>query len=72
VTGLATNLAARLQAAADAGEILLSAEAQRRAEPWLAERGIRLEPEELDLKGFVTAQTTYRLPAPAPVAITSG
>jgi class 3 adenylate cyclase len=72
VTGVATNLAARLQAAADAGEILLSAEAQRRAEPWLAERGIRLEPEELDLKGFVTAQTTYRLPAPAPVAITSG
>jgi class 3 adenylate cyclase len=64
VTGVATNLAARLQAAASAGEILLSAEAHRRAGPWLAERGLELEPEELELKGFDAPQVAYRLAAP--------
>jgi class 3 adenylate cyclase len=64
VTGVATNLAARLQAAAEAGEILLSAEAYRRAGPWLAERSLELEPEELTLKGFDAPQLAYRVPAP--------
>jgi class 3 adenylate cyclase len=72
VTGMATNLASRLQATAEAGEILLSDEAHRRVEAWLAERGIRLEPEELELKGFDSAQTAFRMPAPAPVATASG
>jgi class 3 adenylate cyclase len=65
VTGMATNLAARLQVAAAAGEILLSEEAHRRAGPWLADRGLRLEPEQLALKGFDAPQSAYRLPAPA-------
>jgi class 3 adenylate cyclase len=65
VTGVATNLAARLQAAAAAGEILLSDEAHRRAGPWLAERGLRLESEQLALKGFDAPQAAYRVPAPA-------
>ena len=64
VTGVATNLAARLQAAADAGEILLSEDAHLRLEPWLAEAEIRLEPEELELKGFGAPQRAYRIPAP--------
>ena len=64
VTGVATNLAARLQAAADAGEILLSEDAHLRLEPWLAQAGISLEPEELELKGFDAPQRAYRIPAP--------
>jgi class 3 adenylate cyclase len=64
VTGVATNLAARLQGAAAAGEILLSAEAHRRARPWLEERGLELEREELELKGFDAPQVAYRLAAP--------
>jgi class 3 adenylate cyclase/tetratricopeptide (TPR) repeat protein len=71
VTGVATNLAARLQAAAAAGEILLSDEAHRRVESWLGERGLRLEPEALELKGFDSVQTAYRMPAPAPMATAS-
>jgi class 3 adenylate cyclase len=65
VRGVATNLAARLQTAAAAGEILLSDEAHRRVEGWLAERGGTLEREQLDLKGFAERQTAYRLPAPS-------
>jgi class 3 adenylate cyclase len=64
VTGVATNLAARLQSAATAGEILLSADAHLRLERWLADAGIRLEPEELELKGFDAPQRAYRIPAP--------
>ncbi len=40
VSGEATNLAARLQAAAGPGEILLSADAHRRLAAWLDERGL--------------------------------
>jgi class 3 adenylate cyclase len=64
VRGVSTNLAARLQSAAGAGEILLSDEAHRRVEPWLAERGLVLAREELELKGFDGRQVVYRLPAP--------
>jgi class 3 adenylate cyclase len=67
ITGVATNLAARLQTAAAAGEILLSEETHRRVEPWLAERGLRGEREELRLKGFAGAQIAHRLAAPAAV-----
>jgi class 3 adenylate cyclase len=52
VTGEATNLAARLQAQAGPGEILLSAEAHRRVAGWIADRGLETTEEELELKGF--------------------
>ncbi len=64
VTGVATNLAARLQAAAGPGEILLSAEAHRRVRDRLRARGVDPEREDLDLKGFPEPQAVYRLPAP--------
>jgi adenylate cyclase len=65
VRGVATNLAARLQTAAEAGEILLSDEAHRRVDGWLRERGGGPEREELELKGFDQPQGGYRLPAPS-------
>jgi class 3 adenylate cyclase len=67
VLGPTTNLAARLQTAARGGEILLSDEAFRRVAPWLSERGLVAEPEELELKGFDGTQRAYRLSAPVPV-----
>jgi class 3 adenylate cyclase len=63
VSGEATNLAARLQAAAGPGEILLSAEAHRRVSQWLTERDLTATEERLDLKGFADGQVAYRLPA---------
>jgi adenylate cyclase len=66
VLGSTTNLAARLQTAAGGGDILLSDEAYRRVESWLAERGLTAEPEELELKGFDGAQPAYRLANPVP------
>ena len=64
VRGVATNLAARLQVKAAGGEVLLSDEAHRRVQDWLAERGIPAEPEHLELKGFAEPQAAYRI-APA-------
>jgi len=68
VTGMATNLAARLQTAATAGEILLSEETHRRAQSWLAQHDFELECERLSLKGFEEAQVGYRLAVPSVVA----
>jgi predicted ATPase/class 3 adenylate cyclase len=70
VSGEATNLAARLQAAAGPGEILLSAEAHRRLAGWLGERGLTAAEERMELKGFPEEQLVYRLSAGdrAPVA----
>jgi class 3 adenylate cyclase len=68
VLGAATNLAARLEKAAGAGEILLSDEAFRRVASWLDERGLAAEPRELELKGFEGSQPAYRLPASVPSA----
>jgi class 3 adenylate cyclase len=65
VSGEATNLAARLQAAAGPGEILLSAEAHRRLSQPLTELGLATIEEELTLKGFGDPQVVHRLPAPA-------
>jgi class 3 adenylate cyclase len=59
--GLA-NLAARLQAQAGSGEILLSDEAHRRVCPWLEKRGLRAVRELLELKGFHDPQPAWRLP----------
>ena len=66
VLGAATNLAARLQQAAAGGEILLSDEAFRRVAAWLTERGLTVDAQELELKGFDGAQPAYRLPASVP------
>jgi class 3 adenylate cyclase len=61
VLGTTTNLAARLQAAAEAGEIVLSEEAHRRVAQWLVERGLEVVPEALELKGFEGPQPAWRL-----------
>jgi class 3 adenylate cyclase/predicted negative regulator of RcsB-dependent stress response len=61
VLGTTTNLAARLQTAAQGGEIVLSEEAHRRVAQWLAERGLEAVPEALELKGFEGPQPAWRL-----------
>jgi class 3 adenylate cyclase/tetratricopeptide (TPR) repeat protein len=61
VLGTTTNLAARLQAAATAGEIVLSDEAHRRVAQWLSERGLEAVPQALELKGFDGPQPAWRL-----------
>jgi len=66
VLGEVTNLAARLQTAAAGGEILLSDEAFRRVAAWLSERGLAVESEELELKGFDGTRRAYRLRAAVP------
>jgi class 3 adenylate cyclase len=68
VLGQTTNLAARLQTAAAGGEIPLSDEAFRRVAAWLGERGLAVESEQLELKGFDEAQPAYRLRAPVPTS----
>src|SRR5438067_2220787 len=65
VLGATTNLAARLQTAAEVGEIVLSDEAHRRVEPWLAERGLEAIEQALELKGFDGPQPAWRLRAGA-------
>jgi class 3 adenylate cyclase len=50
-----------LQAAATAGEIVLSDEAHRRVAQWLSERGLEAVPEALELKGFNGPQPAWRL-----------
>ena len=65
VLGSATNLAARLQTAAKAGEIVLSDEAHRRVAPWLTGHGLEALPDELELKGFDGRQAVWRLRAAA-------
>ena len=61
VLGSATNLAARLQTAARAGEIVLSDEAHWRVASWLGERGLQALPDTLALKGFDDDQPAWRL-----------
>jgi class 3 adenylate cyclase len=61
VLGPTTNLAARLQAVAEAGEIVLSEEAHRRVAQWLEERGLEAVPQTLELKGFDDPQSAFRL-----------
>lgn len=62
--GGTANLAARLQAQAEAGEILLSEETFRRAMPWLQGRGLVANQESLSLKGIPGPAVVYRLSAP--------
>jgi adenylate cyclase len=61
VVGEATNLASRLQGQAEAGEIVLSAEAHRRLRGWLAEQALGSRRVELTLKGFAEPVTAHRL-----------
>ena len=72
IWGESTNLAARLQTAAAAGEILLSEEAHRRVEAWLREHGLESKRQELRLKGFERPQAGYRLAAPSAVELATG
>jgi class 3 adenylate cyclase len=69
VTGESTNLAARLQAQAGPGEILLSAEAFRRVADRLADNGLDATREEIELKGFAGPQVVHRVPAHTAVEI---
>jgi adenylate cyclase len=68
VLGEATNLAARLQGRAGAGEILLSEESYRRVSTWLSDRAISAEAASLTLKGIDGESLAFRLAAPAGVA----
>jgi class 3 adenylate cyclase len=61
VLGEATNLAARLQAQAGPGEVVLSEEAHRRVKDWLDGRRLSAERVELELKGFNRPVSAFRL-----------
>ena len=61
VLGGVTNLAARLQAQAPAGGVVLSEEAYRRVRGWIEERGSPVERVELTLKGFDQPVAAYVL-----------
>jgi class 3 adenylate cyclase/tetratricopeptide (TPR) repeat protein len=59
--GGTTNLAARLQAAAGPGEILVDGEAFARLRDHLRDRGLRATEVDLELKGFVEPVRAYRV-----------
>jgi class 3 adenylate cyclase len=61
VLGSVTNLAARLQAQASAGEVAVSAEAYSRVRAWNEARGGTAERVELTLKGFDEPVVAYRV-----------
>jgi adenylate cyclase len=61
VLGNTTNLAARLQTAAGAGEIVLSEETHRRVAEWLGGRDLVAFPETLEVKGLDAPQPVWRL-----------
>ena len=61
VLGSVTNLAARLQAEAGAGEVVISDETHRRVAEWLDAGGYTAERVTLSLKGFGQPVTAYRL-----------
>ncbi len=61
VLGETTNLAARLQAQAREGEIILSADAYKRLGAWLAQRDLQPSSEQLSLKGFDHPVEVYRV-----------
>jgi class 3 adenylate cyclase len=61
ILGGTTNLAARLQTAAGAGEIVLSEDAHKRVASWLSDRGLEATQQTLELKGFDEPQPVWRL-----------
>jgi len=60
------NLAARLQAQVQEGELFLSEETFRRTRDWLQEQQLPATEESLTLKGFSQPIRAYRLTAPSP------
>jgi class 3 adenylate cyclase len=68
--GEVTNLAARLQARAEPGEILLSEEAYRRTRDWLSNKQLAPTQDSLELKGFAGQVVAFRL-GPATQSATS-
>lgn len=62
VIGETTNLAARLQSASGAGEIVLSEEAHRRVRDWLLSRDISVEEDVVSVKGFGDPVRIFRIP----------
>ena len=61
ILGEATNLAARLQAQAGRGEVLLSVDAHRRVQEWLHERGLDAVEQRVALKGIGDDVVAYRV-----------
>jgi len=61
VLGDVTNLASRLQASAEAGEVVFSEEVHRRVREWLATQQIEAVPVELSLKGFAAPVSAYKV-----------
>jgi class 3 adenylate cyclase len=61
VLGSTTNLAARLQTAAEAGEIVLSDETHSRVAVWLGGHGLVPVAQTLEVKGFDQPQPVWRL-----------
>lgn len=68
VLGETTNLASRLQGQAGPGEILLSGEAHRRVESWLADRGLHTAEVSLQLKGIAGTTSAWLMAAPVALA----
>ena len=66
VLGEVTNLAARLQAQAEAGQVLLSEEAYRRVREWLDLEGQPATREELQVKGIDQPVIAYRVKVRTP------
>jgi class 3 adenylate cyclase len=64
VIGEVTNLAARLQAKAAAGEILIDEEAFSRVRDWLQSERVKHEPVTLELAGFAEPVPAFRLSPP--------
>jgi adenylate cyclase len=62
--GETVNLASRLQAQAQAGEILVSEEAFRRTRAWLEQQKLAADRETLTLKGIPEPVPAHRLRAP--------
>ena len=71
VLGEVTNLASRLQARAEAGEVLIADEVYRRTREWLEGQRIPTEAVQLELKGFSEPITAYRVRSEV-LAITHG
>jgi class 3 adenylate cyclase len=61
VLGDVTNLASRLQAQAQGGQVILSEEAFRRTRTWLEAQGVTADPTRLELKGFEQPVAAYRI-----------
>jgi len=61
VLGEVTNLASRLQAVAEAGEVMLAEEVYRRVKDWLDAQQISAERVGLQLKGFDGSVFAYRV-----------